>query len=123
MLVDQEVIAFIATADPESARQFYEGVLGLRLLEDSPFALVFEAGSIVLRIQKLASFTPVAHTVLGWRVSDISTIIEGLASKGVRFERFEGMTQDELGVWASPSGAKIAWFKDPAGNILSLTQT
>jgi catechol 2,3-dioxygenase-like lactoylglutathione lyase family enzyme len=123
MLVGQEVIAFIATADPESARQFYEGVLGLRLLEDSPFALVFEAGSIVLRIQKLASFTPVAHTVIGWRVSDISAIIEALASKGVRFERFAGMAQDGLGVWASPSGAKIAWFKDPAGNILSLTQS
>jgi catechol 2,3-dioxygenase-like lactoylglutathione lyase family enzyme len=122
LLAEQQLVSFIATADAQGARRFYEGVLGLRLVDDTPFALVFDAGRSKLRIQKLASFVPAVHTVLGWSVRDISAAMDALKRKGVRFERFEGMTQDESGVWSSPSGARVAWFKDPAGNVLSLTQ-
>jgi catechol 2,3-dioxygenase-like lactoylglutathione lyase family enzyme len=122
MLGDHNIIAFIATGDAERARQFYEDVLGLRCIEDTPFALVFEARGTMLRIQKLSAFKPAPHSVLGWSVPDIEAIIRELRDKGVRFERFAEMAQDELGVWSAPSGAKVAWFKDPDGNILSLTQ-
>jgi catechol 2,3-dioxygenase-like lactoylglutathione lyase family enzyme len=122
MLEAERTIAFLATADAASARQFYEGLLGLPLLEDSPFALVFDMGPTQLRIQKLGAFTAAPHTVLGWSVRDIASAVRSLGAAGVSFERFDGMPQDELGIWASPSGAKIAWFKDPAGNLLSLTQ-
>lgn len=116
------VIAFIATDDAKGARQFYEGVLGFTLTEDTPFALAFDMHGTMLRVQKLGSFSPASHTVLGWSVKDIASAIGALSGKGVSFERFDGMGQDALGIWASPSGAKIAWFKDPAGNLLSLTQ-
>ena len=122
MLADRDVTAFLATADAGSARRFYEGVLGLRLIEDTPFALVFAAGGTTLRIQKLAALTPAPHTVLGWSVPDIAAAVRALAERGVRFERFEGMRQDGLGIWLSPSGARVAWFKDPDGNLLSLTE-
>jgi catechol 2,3-dioxygenase-like lactoylglutathione lyase family enzyme len=122
MLDDHEVTAFLATADAAGMKPFYGDVLGLRLLEDTPFALVFAMRETTLRIQKLQAFTPAAHTALGWSVKDIGAAARALAGKGVRFERFEGMPQDELGVWLSPSGAKIAWFKDPSGNLLSLTE-
>ena len=122
MLDDHEVTAFLATSDAASMKRFYEEVLGLRLIEDTPFALVFAMRQATLRIQKLPAFTPAVHTALGWSVKDMGAIARALEGKGVRFERFEGMTQDELGVWLSPSGAKIAWFKDPSGNLLSLTE-
>ena len=122
MLEAARIIAFIATADAEAARRFYEGVLGLPLIEDTPVALVFDVGGTMLRVQKLGSFTPAAHTVLGWSVENIAGAVESLNAKGVAFERFDGMGQDELGIWTSPSGAKVAWFKDPSGNLLSLTQ-
>jgi catechol 2,3-dioxygenase-like lactoylglutathione lyase family enzyme len=123
LLGQHEVIAFLATSDAPSARQFYEGALGLRCVEDTPFALVFETRGTMLRIQKLSAFEPGSHTVLGWSVPDIFAVIDALHRKGVRFARFAGMAQDDLGVWTAPSGAKIAWFKDPAGNVLSLTES
>lgn len=119
----EATVAFVATAEPQGARRFYESVLGFRLLEDTPFALVFDMAGTPLRVQKLGAFAPAAHTVIGWSVKDIAAAVKALGEKGVSFERFEGLAQDELGIWASPSGAKIAWFKDPAGNLLSLTQS
>ena len=117
-----DIVAFLATTNPARARSFYCETLGLRLEEDNPFALVLQAPNGTLRIQKVKSFTPQPFTALGWTVRDIRPAAQQLQSKGIQFERFEGMTQDELGIWLSPSGAKVCWFKDPDGNILSLTQ-
>jgi catechol 2,3-dioxygenase-like lactoylglutathione lyase family enzyme len=122
MLNSSDVIAFVATRDADGARAFYEGILGLRLMSDEPFALVFDASGTMLRIAKVQELTPARHTVLGWRVADIRATTAALAARGVVFERYDGMAQDDLGVWNAPGGAKVAWFRDPDGNTLSLTQ-
>jgi catechol 2,3-dioxygenase-like lactoylglutathione lyase family enzyme len=122
VLRDCEVIGFLATTQAENARTFYCEVLGLDFEEDSPFALVLRTANAALRIQKVQAFTPLPFTALGWKVANIRATAKELGSKGVKFERFEGMTQDHLGIWTSPGGAMICWFKDPDGNILSLTQ-
>ena len=116
------VIAFAATANGDRAKAFYGDTLGLALREDGPFALVFDANGVMLRIQKLASGTPAPNTVLGWEVADVRAAIRDLARCGVTFERYPRLEQDDLGVWQSPAGALVAWFKDPDGNVLSLTQ-
>ena len=117
MLGDDKLIAFAATSDVERAKAFYGGVLGLRLVEDSPFAVVFDANGTMLRVTPVPKVTAAPYTVLGWQVSDIATKVRGLQKCGVMFERFPGMEQDELGIWKSPSGAQVAWFKDPDGNF------
>ena len=122
MLNTSKLIGFAATTKPKLAKQFYRDVLGLSLIEDNPFALVFDANGIMLRVQKVQDHSPAGHTVLGWEVDDIATIIRQMTKKGVAFERYEGLQQDGLGIWTSPAGAKVAWFNDPDGNILSLTQ-
>jgi catechol 2,3-dioxygenase-like lactoylglutathione lyase family enzyme len=123
MLDKRTIIAFSATNDSERAKRFYRDVLGLPLREDSPFALVFEAGGTMLRVQKTQGHKPAPHTLLGFEVPDIATDARALLERGVRIERYPGMEQDELGVWSAPdSSAKIVWFKDPDGNLLSLTQ-
>jgi len=123
MILDNcDIMAFVATTQPEKARAFYCDVLGLRFEEDSPFALVVRTANATLRIQKVQAFAPFPFTVLGWKVGNVRAIAKQLLGKGVKFERFEGMTQDELGIWVSPSGAMVCWFKDPDGNVLSLTQ-
>jgi catechol 2,3-dioxygenase-like lactoylglutathione lyase family enzyme len=106
----------------EAAKDFYQNILGLRLVEDSPFALVFDANGTMLRIQKVQEHVPANHTSLGWKVRDIRPQINGFVNKGVRFERYDRLPQDEAGIWESPSGARVAWFRDPDGNTLSLTQ-
>jgi catechol 2,3-dioxygenase-like lactoylglutathione lyase family enzyme len=122
MLANREVIAFVATARPERATSFYRDVLGLRLVDDDPFGLVFDANGTMVRIFKVQQFAPAAYTVLGWKVPEIQTAIAELSKRGVSFERYPGMPQDELGVWTTPDGHQVAWFKDPDGNTLSLTQ-
>ena len=122
MLKDSESVSFVATLDSTKSRAFYEGVLGLTFVADEFYALVFELDGHMLRIAKVDELVPAVHTVLGWHVSDISTTVESLSTRGVLFARYNGMDQDEFGVWVSPSGAKVAWFKDPDGNNLSLTQ-
>src|ERR1700687_5697347 len=122
MLNERDVIAFVATAQPDRALKFYSEILGLNLVEDSPFALVFDVGGRMLRIQKVQALVPAPHTALGWSVPDIWREIESLMTRGVTFERYNGMSQDELGVWTSPDGHKVAWFRDPDGNNLSLTE-
>ena len=122
VLNSSNLMAFVATTNPIRACAFYEKALGLTLLEDTPFALVFDANGIMLRVQKVQSLEPATHTVLGWKVPDIRKAIGALVRKKIRFERYPGLAQDEMGVWSSPSGAKVAWFEDPDGNILSLTQ-
>lgn len=115
-------VSFIATAHSADSRHFYESVLGLQCLSDDPFALVFDLGVTTLRIQKVESIPETNHTVLGWEVTNIKKSVSELTSKGVHFEKFSQLPQDKLGIWNSPSGASIAWFKDPDGNTLSLTE-
>ena len=122
MLGRCDVVPFVPTTNPERARLFYERTLGLRLVEDGPFALVFDANGVRLRVTKVESFVPAAYTVLGWVVRDILATVEALGRAGVVCERYPGLAQDDAGVWTSPSGARVAWFKDPDGNVLSLTQ-
>jgi predicted enzyme related to lactoylglutathione lyase len=117
-----KVISFVATCNPASARKFYEETLRLKFISDDPFAVVFETNGTMLRVQKVPELVPAHHTILGWEVDDIRGEVEELTKRGVRFERFGGLAQDELGIWTSPSDGKVAWFKDPDGNTLSLTQ-
>jgi len=121
-LGNADIMAFLATADAVRAREFYESVVGLRFVEDGPFALVFDAHGVALRVQKVEAVTPVPYTALGWIVADIASTVRALSAKGVAFENYAGLGQNDLGVWTSPSGAAVAWFKDPDGNLLSLTQ-
>lgn len=123
MLGDDEVVAFLATTQPERAKAFYSEVLGLKLAEDAGFAIVFSAGGTTLHIQKVKEFSPLPFTALGWKVADVKAAVEKLSKKGVRFERYRELTQDDAGIWTTPDGsAKVCWFKDPDGNTLSLTQ-
>jgi catechol 2,3-dioxygenase-like lactoylglutathione lyase family enzyme len=122
MLNNSKAICFVATKNPVDARKFYEKTLGLALISDDPFAIVFDANGTMLRVQKVEDFVPAQHTVLGWKVANLRSEIKELMSRGVRFERFEGMQQDDLGIWTSPAGGRVAWFKDVDGNTLSLTQ-
>lgn len=122
-LASLETVAFIPTNDFAVARAFYEGKLGLTLAAEDGHALVFEVGPHrqMLRIAKAPGFTPLPFTQFGWQVTDIHATIAELAAKGVEFLRFDFFKQDGAGVWASPDGAKVAWFKDPDGNTLSLS--
>jgi len=122
MLGRYKLMAFVATRDGERARAFYEGTLGLEVTSDDDFALAVDAGGTMLRIQKVASFEPHPFTTLGWQVSDIDGVVTSLEERGVTFERFPGMAQNERGIWSAPSGARVAWFKDPDGNTLSIAQ-
>ena len=121
MLGSIDIVAFVPTKDTEKARAFYEGVLGLRFVKDDGFALVLDANGIMVRVAK-AQFTPAPFTILGWQVSDIKKMVTGLQGKGVQFERFGFFEQDELGIWTAPTGDMVAWFKDPDGNVLSVSQ-
>ncbi|MDQ2773408.1 MAG: VOC family protein [Acidobacteriota bacterium] len=122
-LNEHPIIAFVATRDPARAKQFYGETLGLRLVsEELPFALVFDAHGTMLRVTVVRELTAAAYTVLGWRVTDISVAANGLRGVGVEFERYPGMQQDELGIWTAPGGSKIAWFRDPDGNTLSISE-
>jgi catechol 2,3-dioxygenase-like lactoylglutathione lyase family enzyme len=116
-------ILFLATANAERSRAFYERVLGLEFVADEPPALVFKVGHSMLRIQKVEHVHVAPYTALGWAVSDIRGNIRALREAGVAFSRFEGMNQDSDGIWQSPSGARVAWFQDPEGHVLSLTQS
>ena len=122
MLNTSKIISFVATKNPAAAREFYERTLGLAVVSDDPFALVFNVNGTMLRVAKVQELTPAKHTVLGWDVQDIRAEIEQLTKRGVRFERYAGLPQDEQGIWTSPIGAKIAWFKDADGSTISLTQ-
>ena len=122
VLADDALISFVATTDLERARAFYGDVLGLTLDDESPFALVYQQNGTMLRITAVRELAPAAYTVLGWAVPDIAASVRGLEERGVAFERFAGVDQDELGIWHAPSGARVAWFKDPDGNLLSVAE-
>jgi catechol 2,3-dioxygenase-like lactoylglutathione lyase family enzyme len=122
-LGNYDIIGFVGIVDVDRAKRFYRDTLGLRLVsEEPPFALVFDANGIMLRLAMVKELPPAHGTVLGWNVADLAATAKELNEAGVHFERFHGMQQDDLSIWASPSGARVAWFKDPDGNILSLTE-
>lgn len=117
------IIGFLTVVDVARAKEFYGGTLGLRLVsEEPPFALVFDANGIMLRLGMGKKLPPAIGTVLGWQVPDAIATVRDLQQAGVTFERYEHMNQDELGIWTTPTGAKVAWFKDPDGNILSISE-
>ena len=121
MLGTAPPIVFVSTIDPDRARAFYEDVLGLRFVADEGFALVFDLQGTMLRVTRVDQLQPQPFTVLGWRVDDAEAVVGALAARGVAFERCPDLEQDALGIWTSPSGGRIAWFRDPDGNVLSVT--
>lgn len=121
-LGSSDVVAFAATCDQGRAIAFYRDKLGLRLVSQDSFAAVFDAHGTMLRVTTVPKIAPAPYTVLGWSVADIVQTARELIKAGVRFERYEGIQQDDLGVWTAPGGARVMWFKDPDGNILSLTR-
>jgi catechol 2,3-dioxygenase-like lactoylglutathione lyase family enzyme len=123
MLAQEKLVAFLATSNPARARAFFEGVLGLTFVEDNEHLVVFETDSARLMLQKTDAVKPPFGTAVGWHVKDLRESIKGLAARGVQFERFEGMAQDDLAIWSPEPGTGVAWFKDPDGNMLSLSQT
>jgi catechol 2,3-dioxygenase-like lactoylglutathione lyase family enzyme len=122
ILGSHELVAFVATLDPGRAKEFYRDTLGLPLVSEDEFALVFDAARTMLRVTRVQELAAAKYTVLGWRVQDIVQTAKDLSKAHVTLERYPGMPQDELGIWNAPSGARVAWFKDPDGNTLSITQ-
>ena len=121
MLGDRPLMAFIPVSNLSAAQSFYEDVLGLPVKETGPYAVVLDAGGTVLRLAKVDDLQPQPFTIAGWQVPDMGKSIESLRSRGVECIRYEGMDQDERGIWTTPGGDQIAWFNDPDGNTLSLT--
>jgi len=122
VLSNATLIAFAATRQPVAALEFYRDRLGLRLIEESQYALVFRAGTTMLRVQLVAEFEPHQFTALGWDVPDIRKTVAELQTRDVPTLRFDFLEQDDAGIWWTPNGDGVAWFKDPDGNTLSLTQ-
>jgi catechol 2,3-dioxygenase-like lactoylglutathione lyase family enzyme len=122
VLGTEKLVAFVGIREPARAKAFYGDVLGLSLVSEDPFALVFDAHGTMLRVSIVPEVAAAKYTVLGWDVTNIAATAKRLGDLGVKLERFEGLQQDELGIWNSPSGARVGWFKDPDGNILSITQ-
>jgi catechol 2,3-dioxygenase-like lactoylglutathione lyase family enzyme len=120
------LIGFIPTRNAEVARDFYERKVGLRFVSDDQFALVFhsggDSGGNTIRVVRVGEFTPAQFTILGWESTDLEQDVRDFTQRGVQFERYGFPDQDERGVWTAPGGAKVAWFKDPDGNVLSLSQ-
>src|SRR5579859_1822726 len=122
MLKSSDLVAFAAATDLHRARAFYEGTLGLPVVEHNDFACVLDANGTMLRVTAVPEVSQAGYTVLGWRVTDIVATVRDLTAKGAVFQRYDGMDQDDDGVWTTPGGDKVAWFADPDGNTLSLTQ-
>jgi Zn-finger nucleic acid-binding protein len=122
MLSAAKVVPFLATTDGAKARAFYEGVLGLRVVSDDDFAIVVVSGSASIRIAKVKEKVTAPYTVMGWEVADVRAAVGELAKRGVTFARYEYMEQDDAGIWTAPGGAKVAWFEDPDGNVLSVAE-
>jgi catechol 2,3-dioxygenase-like lactoylglutathione lyase family enzyme len=122
MLENANLIAHLATARPAEARRFYQETLGLLFMGEDAQTLIFDSNGIVLRIQKVPSGSPSPVTALGWEVSDLVRDIHDLTAKGVSFLRVPGLNQDRDAIWTAPTGTLVAWFKDPDGNVLSMSE-
>ena len=118
-----DLVAFVATTDLARAKDFYLTRLGLALVDEDAYACVLDANGTVLRVTLVQELTPPPHTVLGWTVPDIVEMVEDLVDRGVTLDRFDVLGQDEAGIWDAPGGARVAWFRDPDGNRLSVTQS
>ena len=122
MLAQCDVIGFVPTKNAAQARNFYEQTLGLRFLSDDLFAIVMEANGTMIRIVQVKDYTPFPFTILGWKVENIEDEVRTLIDRGISFHRYNWLEQSESGIWTAPGGAKVAWFHDPDGNVLSLSQ-
>jgi len=122
MLASMDMVGFLLTKDYEAARAFYEGKLGFAFVSLDQFALVMMAGKSMIRIVKVPTFTPLQSTVLGWGVDDMDAMVGWLIGRGVVFEKYPFVADKERGIWTAPGGTRVAWFKDPDGNVLSLSQ-
>jgi len=122
MLAQCDVIGFIPTKNAAEARKFYEQTLGLRFISDDVFAIVMEANGTMIRIVQVKEYTPFPFTILGWKVQNIEDEVQTLIGRGISFHRYNWLEQIESGIWTAPGGAKVAWFHDPDGNVLSLSQ-
>jgi catechol 2,3-dioxygenase-like lactoylglutathione lyase family enzyme len=122
MLRGASLVGFIPVTDLSQARSFYVDTLGLALLEDTPIALVVDANGTSVRLALVDGLRPQPFTVAGWLVADIAGVVDALSAAGVAFQRFEGMDQDDRGIWTTPGGGRVAWFRDPDGNTLSVTE-
>jgi catechol 2,3-dioxygenase-like lactoylglutathione lyase family enzyme len=122
MLNSGKMVGFVPTTDSKRAREFYEGKLGFEFVSDDQFALVMRAGDNMVRIAKAGKFTPAPYTVLGWQVTKIEDEVRALVARGVVFEKYPFVEDQETGIWIAPGGDKVAWFKDPDGNVLSLSE-
>ncbi|MFI5098075.1 MAG: VOC family protein [Candidatus Acidiferrales bacterium] len=116
------MIGFVPTTDSRRAREFYERKLGFQFVSDDAFALVMRAGDTMIRVAKVKEFTPAAYTVLGWEVQDIKAVVTWLRERGVIFEKYPFIQDQELAIWTAPTGDQVAWFKDPDGNVLGVSQ-
>jgi catechol 2,3-dioxygenase-like lactoylglutathione lyase family enzyme len=122
MLSAGKLVGFVPTTDSSRSRKFYEDKLGLKFVSDDQFALVMQAGESMIRIAKVGKFTPAQYTVMGWEVTDIGATVKWLNERGVIFEKYPFVQDQKQGIWTTPNGDKVAWFKDPDGNMLSLSQ-
>lgn len=122
MIAAGKLIGFVPTRDAKRSRDFYEGKLGLQFVSDDPYALVMRSGENMVRIAKGADFQPAQYTVMGWEVQDVEAAVKWLNGRGVKFEKYPFVEDKVLGIWTTPNGDKVAWFKDPDGNVLSLSQ-
>jgi predicted enzyme related to lactoylglutathione lyase len=122
MLADKKLKAFVPTTMPDKAKTFYQELLGLELLAEDEYALEFNANGVLLRVITVPVLKPQEFTILGWNVSDISSMIRSMNNKGVYCEKYHFLIQNDLGIWTSPGGSRVAWFKDPDGNVLSLKE-
>lgn len=122
MLRGAALVAFVASSDLDRAAAFYVDLLGLSLIERTPFALLLDGGGTQLRVTRVEGKVSVPYTVLGWSVDDLDAAVEYLRARGVLFTRYAGMEQDRHDAWTAPGGSRIAWFTDPDGNVLSLQE-
>ncbi len=122
MLASAKIVGFVPTKDYDKARAFYEAKLGFQFVSLDQFALVMRAGDHMIRIAKVPNFTPLQGTILGWEVENIEAVVAWLRDRGVALEKYPFLQDRELGIWTAPTGDKVAWFKDPDGNILSISQ-
>jgi catechol 2,3-dioxygenase-like lactoylglutathione lyase family enzyme len=122
MLAAAKMVGFLLTQDYDKARAFYEGKLGFQFVSLDQFALVMSVGGHSIRISKVPNFTPLQSTVLGWEVADIQAVVAWLKQQGIATEKYPFVQDRELRIWTAPGGAKVAWFKDPDGNVLSVSQ-
>lgn len=122
MISGSKIIGFIPTQNTERALGFYQGVLGLRFVSEDSFAIVMDSNGTMIRLVRTEDFTPAPYTILGWQVDDIDTTVKELITRGLLFNRYSFLQQNEDGIWTAPEGAKVAWFHDPDGNTLSFSQ-